>query len=315
MQLEQGLFKLDFSDYHAVLGIPVSADAKVVRKRYLTIARKLHPDSLSTASTADKQRASELLSKWVNPAYEVLSQDKPSTEHQLVLKLKGQTLGRATKPPEVDSEPAKQLIKAPHVDAAYRQAVNALASEQYDKLDSVLQIIGQLSELNMMYLYRTASSAAASQRSGVTPKAQASPTSPTATPAAPPPKSGTAPPPPRRSQSTILDSYINRAQEHEQSQDYGQAVLEMREAIKTYPQSARCHSYLASLYLKTGQVTMARVHAKRALEITPDNELAKTIQTRLARAGGASGKSGTTAKGSDKSSGGFFGLFGGKKKS
>lgn len=315
MQLEQGLFKLDFSDYHAVLGIPVSADAKVVRKRYLTIARKLHPDSLSTASTADKQRASELLSKWVNPAYEVLSQDKSSTEHQLVLKLKGQTLGKAPKPPEVDFEQAQQLIKAPHLDAAYRQAVNALASEQYDKLDSVLWVIGQLSELNMVYLYRTAKSAAANQRSGVASKVQAPSTSPTGTPATPPPKSETAPPPPRRSQATILDSYINRAQEHERSQDYGQAVLEMREAVKTYPQSVRCHSYLASLYFTTGQATMARVHAKRALEIAPDNELAKTIQTRLDRARGASGKSGTTAKGSAKNKGGFFGLFGGKKKS
>jgi hypothetical protein len=38
-QIERGLFKFDFTDHHAVLGIPVNADVKEVRKRYLKIAR------------------------------------------------------------------------------------------------------------------------------------------------------------------------------------------------------------------------------------------------------------------------------------
>ncbi|MBE9158468.1 J domain-containing protein, partial [Nodosilinea sp. LEGE 06152] len=158
MKPDQGLFQADFDDHHAVLGVPISADAKAVRKRYLAIARKLHPDSLSGASAAEAQQASEVLSKLVNPAYETLSQEKSSTEHGLILKLKGQTLRRAGTAPAVTSTAAQDLLKAPHLDAAYRQAVNGLAAEQFDQLDALSEVIGALSELNLVYLYRSTSS-------------------------------------------------------------------------------------------------------------------------------------------------------------
>ena len=112
MKLDTGLFKLDFEDHHAVLGLPITADAKVVRKRYLAIARRLHPDSLSGLSEDDAQQASDLLSKWVNPAYEALSQEKISAEHQIILKLKGQGLKQSATPPEVSSEEARTLLQA-----------------------------------------------------------------------------------------------------------------------------------------------------------------------------------------------------------
>ena len=75
-QIDQGLFKFDFIDNHAILGVPISADSKEVRKRYLKIARRLHPDSLTTNSDAVKHQATQLLSKLVNPAYEKLSKDQ-----------------------------------------------------------------------------------------------------------------------------------------------------------------------------------------------------------------------------------------------
>ncbi|NET53020.1 MAG: J domain-containing protein, partial [Merismopedia sp. SIO2A8] len=74
-QIERGLFKFDFTDHHAVLGIPIGADKKEVRKRYLKIARNLHPDSSKAEGEAEKQQANQLLSKLVNPAYEQLSKD------------------------------------------------------------------------------------------------------------------------------------------------------------------------------------------------------------------------------------------------
>jgi curved DNA-binding protein CbpA len=306
MKLDHGLFKFDFEDHHAVLGIPITADARAVRKRYLAIARKLHPDSLSGLSEDEAQQANELLSKWVNPAYESLSQEKLSTEHQIMLKLKGQGLKRSPAPPEISSEAAKTLLKAPQVDLAYQQAVKSLAEQQYEQLAQVLEVVGQISELNMVYLYRTSDGPAASSA-----------------PAAPPPPSSAAPaPPPRRTQATILESYINRAQEFELNRDYSRAVLEMREALKTYPSSARCHSYLASLYLKAGQATMAKVHAKRALDLSPGDEIAQSIQAKLEKSapgstGGSAAKGGKPpAKGKPEDKGGGFlgGLFGGKKK-
>ncbi|NJL48274.1 MAG: J domain-containing protein [Leptolyngbyaceae cyanobacterium SM2_5_2] len=308
MRLNQGLFKLDFEDHHAVLGVPITADAAAVRKRYLAIARRLHPDSLSANSEADAQQASELLSKWVNPAYKILSQEKSFTEHQLVLKLKGQSLQQAATPPAVSSEAAQGLLKAPQVDAAYRQAVNTMAIDQYGQFDQVLPIIGQLSELNLVYLYRTVQATTAAQFSPQ--PAQNTSNSSGAASASTTPLTV----PLRKTQTAIVESYMNRAQEFERDRDYSRAVLEMREALKTYPNSAKCHSYLASLYLKTNQVTMARVHAKRALDIQPQDEVAQAIQARLDKRPPSANPSSRAAKGSEPGSGGFFGLFGGKKK-
>ncbi|MFH7241668.1 MAG: DnaJ domain-containing protein [Spirulina sp.] len=320
MRLDAGLFKLDFEDHHAVLGIPVTADARAVRKRYLTIARKLHPDSLSGISDQAAQQANELLSKWVNPAYEALSQEKLFTEHQLMLKLKGQGLKRSSTPPDITSEAAKTLLQAPQVDLAYQQAVKALAEQQYEQLSQVLEVIGQISEINMIYLYRTSEGPAAAAR-------PASTTSTTATAPAASAKPSAAPPPRKpQTQASILESYIKRAQGFETGRDYSRAVLEMREALKAYPSSARCHSYLASLYLKAGQATMAKVHAKRALDLHPEDEIAQAIQAKLEKSTPSTASGGGAAKPTDRSKppakgkpedkgGGFLGgLFGGKKK-
>jgi curved DNA-binding protein CbpA len=317
MKPEQGLFQFDFDDYHAVLGVPITADTKTVRKRYLTIARKLHPDSLSEAPADEARQASDILSKLVNPAYEALSQEKSSTEHLLVLKLKGQSLRQSGSPPAVSSAAAQELIKASYAEAAYRQAVNGLAARQFDQFDAVTSIMGELSELNLVYLYRSSVRDDTSARSGT------APARPQSTPASASAKPGQATAPsPRQAQSAILESYINRAQEYEYNQDYSRAILELREAVKAYPTNGPCHSYLSTLYLKAGQATMARIHAKRALEINPNDEKALAVQARVDKAvtGSTSGAAkGTGPKASNPKSsdqgGGFFGLFGGKKKS
>jgi tetratricopeptide (TPR) repeat protein len=116
---------------------------------------------------------------------------------------------------------------------------------------------------------------------------------------------------------------MKRAQEFEVDRDYGRAVLEMREALKTYPNSAKGHSYLASLYLKAGQTTLAKIHAKRALDLLSEDEVAQAVQAKLEKgsAGGGKGTAGKSAaksaakrKPEDKGGGFFGGLFGGKKK-
>ncbi|MGB3199397.1 MAG: DnaJ domain-containing protein [Nodosilinea sp.] len=319
MKPEQGLFQADFDDHHAVLGVPIGTDAKAVRKRYLTIARKLHPDSLSGSSVAEAQRASEILSKLVNPAYEALSQEKSSTEHGLILKLKGQTLRRTGTAPSVTSTVAQELLKAPHIDAAYRQAVNGLAAQQFDQLEEISAVIGALSELNLIYLYRSTSSDRTSTSSAAVASARTTATrSPSETANVASPSS------PRQNQASILGSYVNRAQEYETNKDYSRAILELREALKTYPNDVTCHSYLSLLYLKAGQGTMARIHAKRALEINPTDERATAVQARVDKSSGAvsGGAKNANAKASSKSAGrgssdkggGFLGLFGGKKK-
>mgnify|MGYP006290301549 FL=1 len=309
MRLDQGLFKLDFNDHYAVLGLPIDADGKVVRKRYLQIARKLHPDSMSGSSSEAIRKASDTLSKLVNPAYETLSQEKASTEYQLVLKLRGKTLQQSQAPPEVDTAPAQQLLNTTQPEAEYRQAVRALATQQYEQLESLEAVIGQLSELNLVYLYRTGGGdGEASTKSA--PKATTSPRGGGSTSG----QSEAPPTPPRRVRNSILESYINRAQDCERTKDTGKAILELREALKTYPNSAECHSYLANLYLKSGQATMAKIHAKRSLAINPNDEQAKAVQSRVERSNASESTKGKKQGNSSNKGGGFFGLFGGKKK-
>ena len=69
LQLTRGLALFDCQDYYAILGIPLTADSKVIRKRYLKVARQLHPDSIGVG--VDKGVASTILSKLVNPSYEL----------------------------------------------------------------------------------------------------------------------------------------------------------------------------------------------------------------------------------------------------
>jgi len=305
MEFNQGLFKLDFSDHHAVLGLPVTADSRAVRKRYLTIARRLHPDSQATSQDSDAQRASDWLSRWVNPAYEVLSQEKLATEHQLMLKLKGQALGRGSSPPVLVSQVAQTLLQAPQLDMAYRQAVNTLAVTQYDQLDQVADRVAELSELNLVYLYRTSD-----RDNGSTTVTPVTPSAPGTT--APPPTAAT-PPPYRQTQTTILASYLKRAQEFERDGDYRRAIVELRELIKTYPNNAQCHGYLASLYLRAGQTTMARIHTKRALEIDPDDTTARTVNNQLTGQGTVPRPGPSGSQQGKPGSSGLFGLFGRKQ--
>jgi curved DNA-binding protein CbpA len=66
LQLDKGLFSADFMDHYAILGVPLDIDPKEIRKVYLQIARRLHPDSSSLTSERDRALASQLLSKWQN---------------------------------------------------------------------------------------------------------------------------------------------------------------------------------------------------------------------------------------------------------
>ncbi|PSN20803.1 molecular chaperone DnaJ [filamentous cyanobacterium CCP5] len=308
MKIDQGLFKENFSDHHAVLGIAINSNPKEARKRYLQIARRLHPDSLRAASEQERQMASELLSKLVNPAYEALSQEKAAAEHTLLLRMKGQQLSRTPAAPEITSDAAKTLLASKNLEHEYLTAVRSLTKSQYESLEDIANVIGQISELNLVYVMGQGGEQSSSA------DAQSQPTAPTqAAPTAARSAAKAAPPPPKRNREVIIESYLERARMFEREQDYNQAMLELREVLKTYPDSADCHGQLAAVYVKLGQNTMARVHAKRALDIQPDNELAQKVQKHLQRKQGAAEK----AKASDqnsKSSSGFFGLFGGKKK-
>lgn len=329
--IERGLFKFDFLDHHAVLGIPVNADVKEVRKRYIKIARSLHPDTIKNASEAEKKLANQLLSKLVNPAYEQLFQN--NRDYVVNLGHLGRRLaGEKSKVP-LTSDAAQKLAKAGiNLDNSYKSLVQNLATKQYDVLEKVLDNIAQISELNMVYLMLSggkigpgAVASGAKAPLGGTAKAP-----PTATPNNRPPTGNPGVgQPPNSKGGTLEDSglsrateYIRRAEGYMSKENYAGAVLELREALKLDPTSGRAHTLLGVSFLKQNQATMAKVHINKALQLNPKDELAlrgKKHLDNLAQKNNG-GKPPAQAKPEqtkppEKQGGGLFGgLFGGKKK-
>ena len=329
LKIDQGLFNLDFVDYHAILGAPVDVDLKEIRKRYLNIARRLHPDSCATENEVDRQRAAEYLSKMVNPAYEKLSQEKSHTEHCVLLRLKGQQALKQQETVVLTSDSARQLAATADLDTLYRTALQELMKDQYKQLGQTLEITGQISELNLVYLMRKESrgESVGSQRK------QAPAASPTGTAAKPPaaannPAANSRTPqlPPTR--EALIVANLRRSEGFEAKQNYPRAIQELREAITLEPTSSECHTRLGLIYLKTNQNTMAKIHFNRALELNPQDKVALEGKSRLEATNGtqpmqvaAKGKppdpkAKPAAKGGkpDSGSGGLFGLFGSKKK-
>ena len=331
LKIDQGLFNLDFVDYHAILGAPVDVDLKEIRKRYLNIARRLHPDSCATENEVDRQRAAEYLSKMVNPAYEKLSQEKTYTEHCVLLRLKGQQALKQQETVVLTSDSARQLAATADLDTLYRTALQELMKDQYKQLGQTLEITGQISELNLVYLMRKESRG----ESVGTQRKHAPAASPAGTAAKPPAASAantsaansrTPQLPPTR--EALIAANLRRSEGFEAKQNYPRAIQELREAITLEPTSSECHTRLGLIYLKTNQNTMAKIHFNRALELNPQDKVALEGKSRLEATNGTQPmqvavkgkppdpKAKPAAKGGkpDSGSGGLFGLFGSKKK-
>lgn len=347
-EIKKGLYNLDtFEDHHAALGLPVNADASQVRKRYLRIARKLHPDSMVGCSPGEKASATEVLSKLVNPAYEMLSQDKNRREYLINTRLKGQQV-KQQKDRFITGlgETAQQLLKAPNVEGAYKQLVKQLSDQQFEQLDQIVEVVGSLSELNLVYLLRQQGNAIpqSATRAAAKKPAAGSAARPGQTP---PPGAGRPPMPPANDnqptiiqtqahQMSLADGYLRRAEEYLRKKALSQAILELRDGLRAAPKDSRCHSLMGIIYLQQNQATMAKVSIRKALELNPKDLRAIEGRRKLSTMGhrielsgetknsGNGGDNGSDPKGRSKGGkkpgnkpkggGGLFGgMFGGGK--
>ncbi|MGF1512595.1 MAG: DnaJ domain-containing protein [Elainellaceae cyanobacterium] len=302
LKIDRGLFGGEFVDHHAVLGIPINADPKSVRKRYLRIVRRLHPDSGTINTTAERQLANELLSKLVNPAYEKLSQESEYNEYCLLLDLKGKEAKQREETIVLAGENARQLASTTDLEGTYSTVIRRLGDSQYESINESLDLIGEISELNLVYLMRQPQSGM--RKPG---EAAAAPATVTKTPQ----DTSTARP---TSMAELVNAYMRRAESYAAKQNYNQAVLEMREALKLSPKSSHCHARLGMIYLKNNQETMAKVHFRKSLELNPKETIAKEGLRRIepdsrpSSANASKGKSSKSAK--DDKGKGFLGLFG-----
>jgi curved DNA-binding protein CbpA len=294
----------------------LDATPQQIRQSYLKIAFQLHPDTSKAASPIEQSQASKLFSKFVNPAYEILSREASRTEHLLIASQTARNLSNAGTL-TFDNPESQQLRAAKqNLELVYRKILTPLSKDLYQDFKTVFPKIAQLSEYNLIFLLAKGNVAPAK----VSPKpSTATVVQPRETVVSPsmgrpnnssPPSVPPTPPEPAETLSPFERS-LRRAQENYDRHNYDQAISELREALKVNPKSAQAHSLLGMAYLKNNMLTMAKVHIKTAGELDPTDPRVVIAKKELAKQTNSG-----SSKGDEKSSqGGFFGtLFGNKKK-
>ena len=338
-RIDRGIGQYDFNDYYAVLGLPLTAESSHVRKRYLMIAKCLHPD-IHGRTTPEKQVATQYLSKLVNPAYDVLSQERERTEYSAILKLLGKRLMKRNQKFTPQSEIAqKYLISAKFNN--YEQTIQELAKVQYQNLSQALENIGLLSELNLVHIliqegYKHSSDDSTNFSIVVPKSAPINPTSNTNTGSNTNGSNGNrvnstypnstvgsyqmrsdSQVPPRTSinqdnskaNHNSLEKYILDAETYIAKQSWGLALKELRSAIQVDCNSSRCHALLGYVYMNQKLVGMAKVSFQQALKLNPEEPLALNYINQVG--GGSSTDDSSKSKSKNDKKGGFFGWLGG----
>jgi curved DNA-binding protein CbpA len=306
-EMTKGLFKYDFTDQHAILGVPLDAEFNDIRKRYMKIARRLHSDTCSFESQADKDWANQFLSKVVNPAYNKFSKESDRKEYNLLLAAIGKRVAKEQPKMQIESAAAKQLATAKDWEEAYKTAVSKLALKQYESVKETQEAIDQISELNMVYLLRKERMGGGVGVAAGSPPKAATPTSTAKTAAPATPATATPAPSPPKVQDSLAEAYCRRAQGFMDSKSYAKAILELKEGVKRDPKHSKAHAMLAMCYLQQDQATMAKLEMNKALASNPEEPTALEVKKKLEQASAKSKKG-------DEKPGFFASLFGGKKK-
>jgi tetratricopeptide (TPR) repeat protein len=294
-QLERGLFQFDFTDRHAILGVSVNAEEKHIRERYQAVARSLHPDSGKWKTDADKQLAVQLFSRLVTHAYGQLSKSSQLQEQTIMLELLGKRLVEQSSSIQIVDPLCQQLYQSGNdFEQVYGQLLTQLATEQYTELTKSVQIVNQISELNMVYLLRKQLQSVRS-------------TPPIAAPA---PVTGAVKDNTSGdiAKASSVEGALRRAEDRMTRQNWVQAVQELREVILSEPNNANAHALLGMVYLRQKQMTMAKISINKALQLAPTDPKVLQVKQEFDRASNPAANAKTAAK---KPREGIFGMFGG----
>ncbi|MGK7931675.1 MAG: DnaJ domain-containing protein [Microcystaceae cyanobacterium] len=264
----KGLFRYELIDHYAILGVPINAGMDKIRGRYLKIAYRLHPDTCKAKEEMAKQKAGQLLSRIVNPSYEKLSRENSRSEYLIVL---AQTSRLITDDhlAEVESKAAKKLLTVDkNLELAYLKILSLLHKHQYDDLDKVYKRIAEISELNLVYLKLSQRENAKPKSTTVSKKQREQPSSASQTSQ---PTEAASP----KTTTSGLDTYLKRAQEALEKENYDRVMYEIRDALKIEPKDSRCHALMGLAYLRKNQLSMAKVHIGTAFKGNPHDPLVR----------------------------------------
>ena len=325
--IQHGLFKLNITDHHAILGVSIDANPAQIRLRYLKIAQKLHPDKCR-CDREKMKRSGQILSKLVNPAYEQLSRKNAFAEHQLILTQIGKRLVENREKISVNNQLAKELLNSSQsLELLYPKLLKKLTEQQYDVIEQMKQEVEAISELNLVYLMLKSDRTTQSQ---IKPVDQTSKTSNS--------KKNVVQNSATVTQDTLganvstdesttesrVTAFVNRAQQYISRGEFDRAIKELKDALRIDPNHGIAHAVMGRAYLHKRQLTMAKVHIGKAFKANPHSQLvidSKKALDKLTRTANKSKTSNpdTVVKSSSKNSkpanSGFFsGFFGSKKK-
>lgn len=311
--IKQGLFNYDVVDHHAILGCPLDATPQEIRKSYLKIAFQLHPDTSKASNEEEQALAAKLFSKFVNPAYEVLSRENDRKEHLLIIQQTVSNLASIGQP-SFSSAESQQLQEAKqNLELVYRKVVTPLSKGLYEDFKTVFRKIAQVSEYNLIFLMVKGENVSARPvfQTSVSSKETVPPVVPGRSPQGQTPTSPSPITPPPAEELSPFEKSLRRAQENFDRRQYDKAIAELKSALKTDPRNAQAHCLLGMAYLKNNMTTMAKVHIGSAVKLDPNNPKVVAAKKELAKHTSA----GSSQGGEKSSQGGLFGgLFGGKKK-
>jgi tetratricopeptide (TPR) repeat protein len=305
----QGLFKFDFTDHHAFLGVSVDADATGVRDRYKEVARLMHPDSANWQTVSEKMLATKIFSSIVNQSYGQISKAAQLQEQQAMLELLAKRITADAGKIDISSSAAQNLYQQSSEDLnrVYHELLKELALQQYRTLESSTEVTGQISELNLVYLLRKrnqtirpplASASPANNKAADQTPVEAGNTTETAKTA-------------EVSKNPLQgEKAMRRAEEYINMRNWTKANVELREVLKDDPNNAIAHAQMAIVYYRQNQVTMAKMHINKAIQLDPSAPIVRNakqeIKKMMSDTPAASKPSSSAAKG------GLFGMFGKK---
>lgn len=284
--INQGLARYE-SDYYAILGAPISAEAKQISDSYKQVCKALRVGFVGRSEEAD--RATRLIAKVINPAKEILCKEKERIEYDAVLKIRVERLLQQKPLAELwpNTEKVSRLRRSPQWRTEYEELIQQLAKEQYASLDQIAEMTTQLSELNLAYLLL--------RETGQSEQAASSSTSPTSTSSTAPgagtrsrPGSisgqphtvaeGAVKPPavsPEEAARLDAETRFKQAQQMIDNKQYREAVKFLTIAINKSPMEARFYALRGIAQLRQGNRTMAKEDLQHAYRIDPTNEEAK----------------------------------------
>ncbi|MFS8859327.1 DnaJ domain-containing protein [Synechococcus sp. H60.4] len=276
-RLSRGLARYE-TDHFAILGVPLTADSKGIRRGYLQAAKALHPDRF-VGDPEGAERANVLFAKLVSPANEVLAKERERSEYETVLKLRVQRLLESP-PPDLwpTGEAVKGLAECADWQEEYVRRVEKLAKEQYSSMATLLEKTEQLSELNLAYLLLKAGYKGIPTPAARTTTLTGIPTpSPSRTtlggiPTGSPVPSPTAPPtPPPTPQLSPAETRFLQALDMIERKQYRVAIQYLNFAISAQPNVARYYLHRGIAHLKQGNAGMAKADFLQASRLEPGN--------------------------------------------